>query len=259
MTRIAATSSASQTRNSFRIGSVGLAKSGMSGPDVRQLQEQLKKAGFDPGAINGTFGPETEAAVRAFQQAKGLQLDGIAGQQTWGALYGLSYPPGTHLLRQSNLLAGRVGTGGAGIGSLGSSFEDPSLGAGRTVQSYVQGRASTVTIYPVGQGQFLRGDAAKAYLSMQQAARAAGFNLTATSGFRTNEQQKALYQKYLNGTGNLAARPGYSNHQNGISIDIGGSLQGYGTAAFSWLKANASKYGFVNDVGGEWWHWTYKR
>jgi LAS superfamily LD-carboxypeptidase LdcB len=66
-----------------------------------------------------------------------------------------------------------------------------------------------------------------------------------------------LYQKYLNGTGNLAAKPGYSNHQNGISMDVGG-INGYNTKAYSWLKANAAKYGFKNDVGGEYWHWTFK-
>jgi LAS superfamily LD-carboxypeptidase LdcB len=68
---------------------------------------------------------------------------------------------------------------------------------------------------------------------------------------------RALYQKYLNGTGNLAAKPGYSNHQNGNSMDIG-SVNGYGTKAFNWLKNNADKYGFKNDVAGEFWHWTYK-
>jgi LAS superfamily LD-carboxypeptidase LdcB len=93
---------------------------------------------------------------------------------------------------------------------------------------------------------------------MQAAARNAGINLTATSGFRSMEQQRILYQKYLNGTGNLAAKPGYSTHQNGISMDIGG-VGGYNTKAFNWLKNNAAKYGFVNDVRGEYWHWTFKR
>jgi LAS superfamily LD-carboxypeptidase LdcB len=62
----------------------------------------------------------------------------------------------------------------------------------------------------------------------------------------------------VDGTGNLAARPGYSNHQGGVSMDIGG-VNGYGTSACRWLQANASRYGFVNDVAGESWHWTFKR
>ncbi len=70
--------------------------------------------------------------------------------------------------------------------------------------------------------------------------------------------RRERYRKYLNGTGNLAAKPGYSHHQNGISMDVGG-IGGYNTKAYNWLKANASKYGFQNDVRGEFWHWTYKR
>ncbi|MDX2014458.1 MAG: peptidoglycan-binding protein [Myxococcaceae bacterium] len=59
---------------------------GSRGTDVRQLQEQLKRAGFDPGPLDGKFGPLTEAAVRRFQQARGLDTDGIAGPITKGAL-----------------------------------------------------------------------------------------------------------------------------------------------------------------------------
>jgi peptidoglycan hydrolase-like protein with peptidoglycan-binding domain len=59
---------------------------GSRGADVRQLQAQLKRAGFDPGPLDGKFGPLTQAAVKAFQQARGLETDGIAGPLTKGAL-----------------------------------------------------------------------------------------------------------------------------------------------------------------------------
>jgi peptidoglycan hydrolase-like protein with peptidoglycan-binding domain len=60
-----------------------LLKRGSSGTAVRQLQEALKEAGHDPGPIDGEFGPSTEAAVRAFQQDKGIAVDGIVGDITW--------------------------------------------------------------------------------------------------------------------------------------------------------------------------------
>lgn len=40
-------------------------------------------------------------------------------------------------------------------------------------------------------------------------------------------------------------------------MDIGG-VRGYGTRAYTWLQANGARFGFVNDVRGEYWHWTYR-
>jgi peptidoglycan hydrolase-like protein with peptidoglycan-binding domain len=52
---------------------------------VRPLQ-QLLRARNHPAAADGIFGPQTEAAVEAFQQSKGLAADGIVGPQTWPRL-----------------------------------------------------------------------------------------------------------------------------------------------------------------------------
>jgi peptidoglycan L-alanyl-D-glutamate endopeptidase CwlK len=69
----------------------GILKLNSSGPDVVNLQEALQKAGFNPGALDGSFGPGTEAAVLAFQRSEGLGADGIAGPATALAL-GLTPP-----------------------------------------------------------------------------------------------------------------------------------------------------------------------
>jgi peptidoglycan hydrolase-like protein with peptidoglycan-binding domain len=53
---------------------------------VRELQEALTAAGYDPGAADGTYGEQTEAAVVAFQQANGLAVDGRVGPETAAAL-----------------------------------------------------------------------------------------------------------------------------------------------------------------------------
>jgi len=58
----------------------------MIGEDVRQLQAELQQAGFDPGDVDGIFGASTDAAVRQFQQAKGLTVDGAVGPITLAAL-----------------------------------------------------------------------------------------------------------------------------------------------------------------------------
>jgi peptidoglycan hydrolase-like protein with peptidoglycan-binding domain len=50
---------------------------------VRDLQEALKALGFNPGPIDGQFGTATEAAVKAFQQQRGIAADGVVGKVTW--------------------------------------------------------------------------------------------------------------------------------------------------------------------------------
>jgi hypothetical protein len=54
----------------------------MTGPTVKALQRALKAAGFDPGRIDGEFGPMTAAAVRSYQAAHRLVADGEIGSQT---------------------------------------------------------------------------------------------------------------------------------------------------------------------------------
>ena len=58
----------------------------MTGQPVRDIQQALSTAGFDPGTIDGEFGPHTNAAVIAFQLSKGLVGDGEVGPQTAAAL-----------------------------------------------------------------------------------------------------------------------------------------------------------------------------
>ena len=58
-------------------------KKGAKGQAVKDLQEALKALGLQPGPIDGVFGKKTEDAVKAFQQLKGIEVDGIAGPITW--------------------------------------------------------------------------------------------------------------------------------------------------------------------------------
>lgn len=61
---------------------------GSSGTAVAALQKGLRTFGgtgsaTDPGPADGSFGPRTEAAVRAYQTHQGLMADGIVGDETW--------------------------------------------------------------------------------------------------------------------------------------------------------------------------------
>ncbi len=59
---------------------------GSKGAAVAKLQRRLKQVGFNPGTIDGDFGPATRAAVIGFQKSAGLLADGIAGPHTQTAL-----------------------------------------------------------------------------------------------------------------------------------------------------------------------------
>jgi len=63
-------------------------KQGSSGADVERLQLLLKAAGYDPGDVDGAYGPRTTATVCAFQAGRpDLEDDGIVGAHTIAALH----------------------------------------------------------------------------------------------------------------------------------------------------------------------------
>ena len=64
-----------------------------SGPLVTRLQNLLAERGFNPGVVDGTFGDNTDSAVKQFQQANSLSVDGIVGPNTWKALCASSPNP----------------------------------------------------------------------------------------------------------------------------------------------------------------------
>jgi D-alanyl-D-alanine carboxypeptidase len=104
----------------------------------------------------------------------------------------------------------------------------------------------------------LRAVAASAAQRMFADAATAGVFLTMLSGFRSYQTQVATYNHWLAVHGSVAgadtasARPGFSEHQTGLALDIGDvsgacSLQPCfaGTPAAVWAAANGQKYGFI--------------
>ena len=69
---------------------VGVTKKGMSGVQVKGLQVMLAEYGYYKATVDGSFGPKTEEAVKAFQKAEGLDADGLVGEKTWARLAGLA-------------------------------------------------------------------------------------------------------------------------------------------------------------------------
>lgn len=65
---------------------------GSRGSTVFRLQKELRAFGFDPGPLDGDFGPLTRAAVVKFQASRGLDTDGVVGPKTWAKLHAATQP-----------------------------------------------------------------------------------------------------------------------------------------------------------------------
>lgn len=119
---------------------------------------------------------------------------------------------------------------------------------------YRHGRRHTFEVVPLGPHEVeVEVSTARAFLAMRAAAADAGVELGLASGFRTVEQQRALYRAWRKGRGNKAARPGLSNHQSGRALDIVISDPG----SVAWLESNGALFGFKRTVKSEPWHWEY--
>jgi LAS superfamily LD-carboxypeptidase LdcB len=110
-------------------------------------------------------------------------------------------------------------------------------------------------------GELVRCDAAYQLEQLNKAYVAAfGTNITVTSSYRSYASQVAVKAQ----KGFLAAAPGTSNHGMAQALDLGGGISSFGSAQYSWMRANAPAYGWENPEwarqGGskpEAWHWEY--
>lgn len=71
---------------------------GDGGEAVRDLQQRLNRLGLPIADELGSYGPETEHAVKSFQENRGLRVDGICGPQTWSAIVESGFRLGDRLL-----------------------------------------------------------------------------------------------------------------------------------------------------------------
>lgn len=107
----------------------------------------------------------------------------------------------------------------------------------------------------VGDGQRMRAEAASAFVKLQSSASAAGHALTVESSYRSYNTQVATYNRWVNELGRAeadrqSARPGHSEHQTGLALDVGGDgcnvEECFGSKPSGiWVAAHAHEYGFI--------------
>ncbi len=126
-------------------------------------------------------------------------------------------------------------------------------------------------------GNRITKEANDAYASMWNAANRAGFTLIVNSSYRDFASQNRVYNNIKASSGQkeadkVAARPGHSEHQTGLAIDVfevgNQSTETFkDSPAYTWLKENAHLYGFIErypenkeyltGYSFEAWHWRY--
>ncbi len=131
--------------------------------------------------------------------------------------------------------------------------------------------------YYYGEGHQIRKVVYDAFVDMWNQAKKDGIYFIVNSSYRTYAEQQSVYDGYKNSYGttyadSIAARPGYSEHQTGLSLDIFSTeytttSNFKGSPAYEWLVNNAYKYGFIQrykedteELTGfseEAWHWRY--
>ena len=139
-------SSASQSGSS-NAGSQGSTASEEHNPQVvRSVQQALKQKGYDVGSVDGQMGPNTENALRQFQQAQGISQTGNLDQQTLSALgveQGGSSQNGMSSSQGSSASSGNAsGNTSQGAMSSGSSSMGSSQGAQGSQGSTSAGQSS---------------------------------------------------------------------------------------------------------------------
>lgn len=91
----------------------------------------------------------------------------------------------------------------------------------------------------------------EAFALMKKDAARLGLNIYISSGFRSYASQKSIYNRYVSRDGKAladtySARPGHSEHQTGLSIDLNTITRSFGrTKEGKWVAANCHKYGFI--------------
>lgn len=119
----------------------------------------------------------------------------------------------------------------------------------------------TTTKFVMFNGYKVVAEVAPYLQTMISAAAADGHTISVTSGFRTGDRQKELWDRYqaFKARGktppveNPASRQGFSLHQAGTAVD----LNVHAGDVFKWMVKHAWKYGFVRSTPDERWHWEY--
>jgi len=202
---------------------------------ISQIETQL--AAVRSGAVRASAGTATATATAP-------ATSGSFASTYAEALSSIS--PSMGLSSSTLGLSGStVNTGAARLNSDGVPIE---------LTKYGNGKIPAEALHPVGTtGHKLWSPAADSLTALMADAKRAGVNIGITDSYRSYAEQVDLAKrKGLYSQGGLAAKPGTSDHGWGLAVDLD-----LNPRAQEWMRANAAKFGFVEDTPREPWHWAF--
>lgn len=141
------------------------------------------------------------------------------------------------------------------VSAAGRNYTLNSNGIPTELAQYGNGKIPASALAPVGNTGFrLWAPAASSLTQLIADAAKDGVKIGVNQSYRSyDEQVDMARRKGLYSQGGLAAKPGTSEHGWGMAADLDLDAN-----AQSWMRQNAARYGFVNNVPRESWHWAYK-
>lgn len=146
----------------------------------------------------------------------------------------------------------------------------------RLPEDYIPKDLEVLDINYAMEEKYVRTEVKEAFESLAKQAKEEGYDIVAVSSFRSYSYQEELYGYYVKTSGKAyadrcCARPGHSEHQTGLSLDVMGENNDYNlfadTKEFKWMKEHAKEYGFIirypegkEEITGfkyEPWHYRY--
>jgi len=224
---------------------------------------------FDPGALGATSTSSTTSTGTSAEFASVL-AETLAASDTTNGITGLGDTNNlstlTDLLSTANASRLQSSTGRttslsaaqSAYGSSGGVATVAPIATKRAVANleglYENGRLPDEALTPIGVGTHrLAAPAASAFTKLSAAAEADGVTIGVTDSYRSYDAQvDVANRKGLYSQGGLAAKPGTSDHGLGLALDLD-----LDTKALSWMRANAGRFGFVEDTPRESWHWKF--
>ena len=122
------------------------------------------------------------------------------------------------------------------------------------LSNYIPNNLESISLKYANKDKYLKKEAKIAFEKLSEDAAKLGYRIVAVSAYRDYNYQNELFNYYVKEKGlnyalECSAKPGHSEHQTGLALDVEGSNKDYdnfeNSKDFIWMKDNAHKYGFI--------------